>query len=940
MSSSKWFRGFPALAALGWICCAFSLHAQGRFSTEDENKVTASLTIAATLDENDKLSLRTYAMGSYGSESIKPALEAAFGCNLKDSWTYTLLAADYSGRCQVRSSAFGFVHEYRFGTQPLRQYGLRNKLEIVSAILTLPGTEIRETVPATKDFQVSRQPAVGNLEKHRDAVHVFAWATNSAMPEFVTIRFGYDSSGAAFARRLGLPIAAFCLPIVLALWLRRRALASRFEDQASVWFSYIRYQQWLLNGFLLAWWASTESVRLDGFLRFLLQASPANAPWLVEISSTFADWIPPAVVWVICMVISQPVQEKLRGLNRTRKELALQAIYSLCSALLPLLLLIKGVAAAARLDFRTLVLYVIASFLVKAIAGGRLLKLLKMQPQALSIGELRDAAFQMANRLGVKLQQIYVLPAGKAQMANAFARSGNTIAFTDYLLQRMTRREVNYILGHELTHLRLRHLRKLSTAIVGCVVFCILAQEWLGAFLPGSVFLRSAAFFVVMTTGTYFWSRRFEFEADAGAVEATGDPQAAISALFKLASLNLHPLQWSKWSEKWLTHPSTLRRAQAIARKARIPLERLAEIAQTAVSEDAHYPIPASAMSGNKLHSSSQKVSDVRRIAFAVLGARLLVPAAFALIVKFVPMSPSSDRLVYLLGAMATFAGILLLINFLSARRFGLLIPQLQGKFEKEGVQVEAWSGIPASLAPGALPRSYEGHMHWDLGFLFLEGDRICYWGEESRIALRREQISEIKLGLGAPHLFRMQRVYIAWRDVERSTCGVFSLGSAEPGTLLAVRRRTRELFVRLLQWHKESASPRSLAQPFESLATPELRNVTGASPLRLRKATGVIRELYRTAFFAAGVALVAGLPFHIVDFFADLQGFASRPHAPGSGWYVVLVAVTIRLIQYVPIFRYKEIPVLQASLPGVAARRETSGGAEKPEPQPEPAIR
>jgi len=53
----------------------------------------------------------------------------------------------------------------------------------------------------------------------------------------------------------------------------------------------------------------------------------------------------------------------------------------------------------------------------------------------------------MAQHLGVKLQQVYVVPAGKGQMANAFARTGNTIAFTDFLLQRMSRAEVNYVLA-------------------------------------------------------------------------------------------------------------------------------------------------------------------------------------------------------------------------------------------------------------------------------------------------------------------------------------------------------------------------------------------------------------------------------------------------------------------------------------------------------------
>jgi Zn-dependent protease with chaperone function len=938
MQSTNWFRlRATFLVFVAAFCVAPIARAQDS-SQDDDEKIIPSLTINATLDENGALGLTTYVFGAEQIAGIKLYLEAAFGCALQDSRHYRLLPTSYSGSCQVPTSVSGLIREYRFSTAALRDYALQNKLEMVTVQLTLPGTEIRETLPPTEGFKFSQPEISAKRRAHFDAIRTFSWRTDSAIPEIVIVRFGCSSESAL--RRLALPAAAFGFPILLALWLRRRALAAQFDDKASVWFSYMRYQQWLLNGSLLFWWASTESVRLDALLRFLLQTRLANAAWVVDLTCTLADWLPPAVVWVSCMVISQPVQEKLRALIRTRKELALQAIYSMCSALVPLLLLIKGIAAVASGDFRSFVLYLAASFLVKLVAAGRLLKLLGMQPQALTTGELRDAAFNMAHRLGVKLQQVFVIPAGKFQMANAFARTGNTIAFTDYLLQRMTRREVNYILGHELTHLRLKHLRKLSSAIVGCLVACIILQSMLGIFLPGSAFLRYGLFFVIVTVGTYFWSRRFEFQADAGAVEITGDPQAAISALFKLSSLNMHPLQWSKWSEKWLTHPSTLRRAQAIAKKAAIPLEQISQIPQTAALQDAHYPIPASAIAGNKLHSSAKKASDVRRIAFTLLGARLLIPVAFALFVKFVPMSPSSDRLVYLLGAIVTFAMLLLLINSISARRLESLIPQLKAKLQNEGVQADAWTGVPVSLAPGALPRYYEGHMHWDMGFLFFESDRICYWGEETRFSLRREQISEIKLGLGAPHMFRMQRVYIAWRDTERSTCGVFSLGDAEPGTLLALRRRTKDLMVRLLQWHKESSSRSSLPQPLDSLAAPEFRNVTGASPLRLRQAGQVLKELYRAAFFAGAVAVVAGLPFHILDFLRDPEGFAARPHAPGSGWYIVLLTLTIRLIQYVPIFRYKEVPVVQASLPAASARSASRGEAEQPQTEPEPAIR
>jgi hypothetical protein len=240
-------------------------------------------------------------------------------------------------------------------------------------------------------------------------------------------------------------------------------------------------------------------------------------------------------------------------------------------------------------------------------------------------------------------------------------------------------------------------------------------------------------------------------------------------------------LQWSKWSEKWLTHRSTLRRAQAIAKKAKIPVERIPEIAQTAGQQDSHYAIPPSAIAGNKLHSSTKKMSDVRWITFTMLGAKLLIPTAFALLVKFVPMSPSSDRIPYLAGAIVTLAAYLLLFNVISTRR------------------------------------------------------------------LRSNPDAEVK----------------------------------------AAKRR---------------CAGRGL--------------------------------------MAAGVAVVAGLRFHLQQLLADPNGFASHPQAPGSGWYVVLVAVTIRLIQYLPFFSYKEVPVVQASLPGSRARRAASSDTAEPKREAKPAMR
>jgi len=236
--------------------------------------------------------------------------------------------------------------------------------------------------------------------------------------------------------------------------------------------------------------------------------------------------------------------------------------------------------------------------------------------------------------------------------------------------------------------------------------------------------------------------------------------------------------------------------------------------------------------------------------------------------------------------------------------------------FSEYFTQTDAWNAVTVGLAPGPVPRTYEGHTHWDMGFLFLRSDRICYWGEETRFALRRDQIIAIKLGPSTPNLLRSHRVYIAWRDLEGSTCGVFSLGSLAPESVLALRGRTKNLFAQLLQWHATSSPARPLPAPLDSLSAPKFGSVTGISPITIGKPKTVLKQMYLFGLLAAAVAVVAGLPFHLLS--ALTQILAVRGTAAdgiGSGWYVVAVALSVIFLQYIPYFRYKEVPVLQANL-------------------------
>ena len=77
----------------------------------------------------------------------------------------------------------------------------------------------------------------------------------------------------------------------------------------------------------------------------------------------------------------------------------------------------------------------------------------------------------LAERAGVKLKQIYVLPDAKAQMSNAFARGDNAVMLTGSLLKHLSKREVDGILAHEIGHLKEKHPQRNSwTMLIAIVV--------------------------------------------------------------------------------------------------------------------------------------------------------------------------------------------------------------------------------------------------------------------------------------------------------------------------------------------------------------------------------------------------------------------------------------------------------------------------------------
>jgi len=805
------------------------------------------------------------------SGALRAALEETLGGPLRDVHDGIDDDEDWYLRAVAGNASRRLFHVHRIQTAPILAALRKNGVPGVDVYVLHPaagysrmdGAELREFGEDVTEYDFSAPPRTKPL----------------------TVAYGYTAGALA---RLFLPFAILlALPVLATLLMRGIALRASGTDPAAVWFGYWRFlniMTWTAWGL---WLTASLMSSTDGFLDYLLDLSSGQSFML-----DFALFVTPmALALTVCMVLSHEVFARYRGVEWTRRDTLRQTLWTYGAAYLPLMLFMGGLGFLFDENLRLAALSFLLVYIARLYCAQALARANEMEPHALSVGDLRDRVFALAEKAGVRLKQLYVLPAGRGHLVNAFALSGGVVMISEEVLLRFSRREVDAVAAHELSHLRKKHTAAWRPILVYVLIMAVaVGMAVLNDQAPDGwnlELLVPVPLFLVLAGGLYL-SRRREVVADLGAVELTGDPEAMITAIVKLASLNRLPVEWGRWSERLITHPSSLRRAKAVAHAAGIPPDHLESLLQDRGEPEDRYEAPAVAQSGEAVFSTTVKTSLASRFGWSQIIARSLVPALFALAAA---AFPAWRLTIWAAGVPATLAVCLMLRNLQAGRGFTPLRRAFARKLESRGVIPGEWGATFVGFAPHSAPRLYEHFTEWDLGYLFLTRDSLVYMGEQISFSLLREEVNTVATAPGFPSLLPSRSVCVDWRADGRS--GRFRLEMSEEPTRLRGNRAAAVMARRIEAWRTGSPDGPAVPGPLTGLGAPDIGDVTSQSPRDLVRGADIRSNVLFIGMIAFGTALLVGLP--------------TLPRDGGGALYTVAVAVLATLLEALPLRRYRD---------------------------------
>jgi Zn-dependent protease with chaperone function len=428
-------------------------------------------------------------------------------------------------------------------------------------------------------------------------------------------------------------------------------------------------------------------------------------------------------------------------------------------------------------------------------------------------GDLRRRTFESAARAGVNLRGVSILTAPTPRPPTALATRWGVVLLNEGLLASLSRREVDAVVCHELSHIGPVN-RFAMGGIYILLVVSILGVQWFPHVTDVVPIALLALYFTIKA-----WRRAGEWKADLDSVRWSGDPEAMITGLARVSRAHGMPLEWGAPISWMMSHPPTMDRIRAIAQAGGINASRVGELMEESQKgpadsyADVATVIPRAATVSNSAVPQGAAVPEDAAFSPAVRKRLQTRLAGFALAAPLVLGLPT----VWLLQRMGFpwwtvfFAGIVFpaLATYVGSDWIvGSVRDTARGRSLARHGQ-----GIFAGFSPSTEPRLFERSYHYDLGMVRFANGGLEFAGDRARFILDRRLVQRVWLGAGPRHWVSRKVVYIECQPSADTGLIVFSLQSLEARFWPWTTTTAMRLYRAVQHWHRD-ASPASTAPP------------------------------------------------------------------------------------------------------------------------------
>ena len=579
------------------------------------------------------------------------------------------------------------------------------------------------------------------------------------------------------------------LTVLLVMRLNGAAKHAWQTDPRALWFAYVRSVAWGMTAIFLVgaalWAAISGELRGDADLWTLYCRWHGGLRCFGGVLATFFYLCPALLMTVLSVWWTPPVFAALRDPMHRLRDTVKMFLLPALALIAPAYWTIAAFGALANRDIWHALLW--TGFAATCAAGLRLAvwHWHAERSSSLESGELHDRLRALATRCGVELREIRVAPVSAAVMIDPVEVVVWRVAVSELALETMEPAEIEAQVARHWS-LPLHRWLYLRPVLVFFVALCLgtvlslaimfvvgLLLALLHLLRPPITTLALArlalplalGLAVIVARSIHDWLVRL---ADRRAAVLMGSQDLVKSAADKVAAMQLAPWKWSQARALPLVHtvtpaPAVVQTLPARARNFSTAWRNRMSAVQGGVA---------------LLTVSIPPIAVAAAVRAGAIPAAVRWPAYLAVMVLALLLRPACSRAV-------------------SCWHYR----KLRGKIGASMQMAESEGVIFVGLSPEPRQLVYDGFSDWDDGFMTLSTDRIDYHGERVQFTLRREQVSEVRLGKGTPQSDDPLWVYLSWRDAESGREGTFPLILPRVRSPWRHNAEVRKLYSRLLAW-------------------------------------------------------------------------------------------------------------------------------------------